>query len=283
MLRVRLQKGDGIAGDQAWRGPLVKKCQLALNEAGFACDADGRFGSGTERVLKEFQVASGLAETGIVDRSTWDGLGPHIEAVLGERSATIAEQLPGFRGDLEVVHREEGHNGHPYWPGGASGVTLDPGIDLGHADPELLRSLYQDHIPADLFELLESVLGLRGESAKAALASEPRLREISVSREQAEESLPFAASSYWKSIADRFTTLRDDDIPGAVQTALLSLAYNRGARNSRLEPLRGPMDARDWAAAADVIGGMQQDHPLAGIQARRRREASFIRAELELA
>ena len=73
-----------------------------------------------------------------------------------------------------------------------------------------------------------------------------------------------------------------DDTPGSVQTALLSLAYNRGPRNPRLDPLAAPMDARDWAGAADVIANMQQDHELPGIRSRRRREAGFIRAELAL-
>ena len=283
MLRVRLQRGDGLSGDRAWVQPIVKKCQLGLNEAGFPCGADGLFGGGTEAKIKEFQAAQGLGESGVVDLSTWNTLGPHLDAVFGSRSASIAEQLPDFRGDLDVVHREEGHNGHPYWPGGISGVTLDPGVDLGHAAPELVDQLYEDMIPADLYQLLRATFGKQGEAAKEALEAEPRLAEISISRQQSEEVLPHAANSYWRRIADRFTALRGEDTPASVQTAFLSLSYNRGPGNRRLEPLKAPMEAGDWAGVADVIGSMQQDHQLRGIRERRRREAAFIRAELELA
>jgi GH24 family phage-related lysozyme (muramidase) len=70
-----------------------------------------------------------------------------------------------------------------------------------------------------------------------------------------------------------------DTLP-AVQTVMLSLAYNRGARNKALEELRQPLEAKNWSEVADLVGAMQQDHQLAGIRKRRRMEADLIREEL---
>ena len=63
-------------------------------------------------------------------------------APLADRTAVITRELPGFRGDLEWVHLQEGHHGVPFWPGGGSGVTVGPGIALGQADASLV-DLYQ--------------------------------------------------------------------------------------------------------------------------------------------
>ena len=60
---------------------------------------------------------------------------------------------------------------------------------------------------------------------------------------------------------------------------LLSLAYNRGAQNQALDLLEDPLATGNWTTVADIIGGMQQDHSLAGIRLRRRLEAALIRSE----
>jgi GH24 family phage-related lysozyme (muramidase) len=70
--------------------------------------------------------------------------------------------------------------------------------------------------------------------------------------------------------------VKDVSCPGAVHTALLSLAFNRGPNNNALECLHAPLAQQDWQACATEIGNMQQDHALAGIRKRRKMEAELI-------
>ena len=91
---------------------------------------------------------------------------------------------------------------------------------------------------------------------------------------------PYVIEPYWVAISRRFPILQEADTPGSVQTALLSLAYNRGSRNRGLAPLEEPLKNKEWGHVADLIGGMQQDHRLEGIRKRRRMEADLIRKEI---
>lgn len=52
----------------------VKKLQELLTSKGFPCTADGDFGAGTEKKVKEYQASLGLAQTGVVDDSLWNTL-----------------------------------------------------------------------------------------------------------------------------------------------------------------------------------------------------------------
>jgi GH24 family phage-related lysozyme (muramidase) len=189
-------------------------------------------------------------------------------------------RLPKFRGDLEWVHQWEGHRGRPYWPGGASGITLDAGFDLGYADPDLFKEAYADVLsPAEIDTCL-AYLGVRGTEAREYLANDPTLRSIRVSEEEAATVFPYVAESYWLNIAERFSTL--SSAPGPVQTALLSLSINRGPGNRDLSVLRKPLAREDWDGLASRIRRMQDDHPLRGIQIRRDEEAELIEKAAQL-
>ncbi len=250
----------------------MRRLQAALNKAGYPGDTDGLFGEATEQLVKAFQSDRGLSADGVVGANTWAALGDYIE----EQESAVE----GFRGDLSWVHAREGHAGKAYWPGGASGVTLDPGVDLGHAKRALIEEAYKDLVSAEQFQAVEQVLGIRGDSAKAALEDNPVLQSIRISRSQADAIFGFAAKPYWDAIVRRFPGLTSPDTPPSVQTAMLSISYNRGAGNRALDVLKQPMQGKAWAQVADIIGSMQQDHRLEGIRTRRRMEADLIRAEL---
>ena len=178
------------------------------------------------------------------------------------------------------MHAREGHLGKPYWPGGQSGVTFDPGIDLGYAASDLIDTLYRPITTAEQFEAAQRVLGLKKEAARDALEADPVLQGVRISRAQADAIFPYAAEPYWNAIVGRFPSLAEPDTLPAVQTVMLSLAYNRGAGNRGLEELRPPLEAKNWSEVADLVGAMQQDHQLEGIRKRRRMEADLIRAAL---
>ena len=104
---------------------------------------------------------------------------PETAAEPEPAATPVAENnLAGFRGDLAWVHAREGHRGSPYWPGGASGVTLDPGVDLGHANPDLIESLYAPLLEPEQMAALRTVYGLKGNAAKAALDASPEINAI---------------------------------------------------------------------------------------------------------
>jgi len=192
----------------------------------------------------------------------------------------MAIQLNGFRGDLKWVHEREGHKGTAYWAAGDSGVTLDPGIDLGYADAALIEKCFKPLLTPQQYEAVKTVLGLKGEAARSALTASPVLSTIQISKQQAEGLLDHAFGKYWDAIVTRFPNLVAPDALAAAQTAMLSLAYNRGPNNKNLEVLAVPIQQKNWAELANCIGAMQQDHKLMGIRKRRTMEADLIRTGL---
>lgn len=281
MIRSRLRKGDGM-GQRAWLRSVVRNVQLGLIAAGRTMTADGRFGSGTTKAVRAFQNSNDIAPSGVLGADTWRELTPHIERARAGLADNDTSALQHFRGDLYWVHLLEGHKGRPYWPGGVSGVTLDPGVDLGHASTDLVEQIYGPMLTGVQLRLLRKTFGLKGRDAKDALRLLPALKRISISHEQALAAMPFTARPYWDGIRDRFRALSRKATPPSVQTALLSLAYNRGIRNSKLAPLGPLLQHGDWPSAAQTIGRMQQNHTLTGIRRRRRDEAAIVLAELDL-
>jgi len=265
---ISLRRGDGFVSQSPELRSEVKVFQQLLVKAGYPVGTDGLFGNDTEAVLKKFQADKGLVVSGIVDAETW-------KALMANRKI-----LQGFRGDAAWVHAREGYAGKAYWPGGDSGVTLDPGIDLGYAAFSLVEKLYGSLFSREQLNAMQAVAGIKGEAAKAVLSANPVLQSIRVTREQSDAIFPYAADPYWEKISGRFKTLADADTFPPVQTVMLSLAYNRGPYNRGLEVLRKPIEEKNWAEVANVVGAMQQDHEQEGIRKRRRMEAELIKAAL---
>lgn len=277
MIRAELRIGDGI-GQRAWLRSVVRNVQKGLVNAGYSMGLDGRFGSGTRRIGRAFQQTSGLDATGVIDKATWNALVDH----LPEPADAVRNLLASFRGDLEWVHQQEGFRGRPYWPGGVSGVTLDPGFDVGHAPADLVEELYEPLLTRKQLNALRFVFGFKGEDARDALNRSPEIRGIRVTAAEGLALMPHTAKPYWEGIARRFPVLMRNDTPPSVQTVLLSLAYNRGILNRHLEKLGAPLKARQWSRVAALIGAMQQNHELKGIRIRRRQERMVVEAELNL-
>lgn len=189
--------------------------------------------------------------------------------------------MVGFWGNLGWVHDREGHRGRPYWPGGQSGITLDPGVDLAYVSKDLALDAYQKagvELPEQKLNSL-GVWDLKGKKAKACLKNNPSLLRIRITQAEARAVFPIVASPYWRNIRRRFQAVLARDlppVPSCVHTVMLSLAYNRGPGNKALGVLCDPLMRYDWAALAKAVGGMQQYHLLPGIRRRRRMEAQLI-------
>ncbi len=272
-----LKRGDGLRNTPHLAGDVMR-LQGLLHFIGPEIGIHGRFDAVTERSVRAYQRDRELTVDGIVGPQTWGSFDlnnswPHTD-------------IPGletFHGDLEWIHKWEGHVGRPYWPGGRSGVTWDPGCDFGYQSEETVKGLYKFVQPVNAWKAALGALGLRGHAARDYLAEHRKsLSNFLVSSLTARGIFPHIAVRYWKPIGGRFPVLREPDTPGSVQTALLSLAYNRGARNKGLKPLAFPLRNRAWLATANHIADMQQDHKLRGVRRRRREEAELIRLELEI-
>ncbi|MEX2302989.1 MAG: pesticin C-terminus-like muramidase [Bryobacterales bacterium] len=288
MVRAAIRRGDGLPNGRVWLRSVVRNAQLALIDSGhlkatsgISKTADGQFGLETEKAVKTLQAEGKLEPSGVLNRASWTRLEPYLQNVLRDRDARTTAQLKEFRGDLDWIHEKEGHRGYPYWPQGESGVTLDPGVDLGQAAPELVERLYAPLLTAAQMNAVRQVFGFQGENANAALKASAVLASIRLSPSQAADLMPYTAHDYWQRICTRFKALERKKTPPSVQTALLSLAYNRGPGNRYLESLQELLENERWNDAADKIAAMQQNHKLRGIRTRRRDEAALIRDELE--
>ena len=281
MVRATLRLHDRLTRGRPWLGSIVTTFQGALAEAGHAVGVDGKLGAGTLAALQTFRAANRLPPGDVADKAVWESLEAQLDAVHRARYPDVDALLPRFRGDLGVVHALEGHAGRAYWPKGKSGVTLDPGVDLGHAHAALIETLYKGLASEVEYAAMEAVFGIRGEPAKAALKADPDLQSIRVSTAQSDALMPRAAASYWQNVVGRFGELSAASTPPSVQTVLLSLAYNRGPENAALGVLANPLAAESWSEMANLIGQMQQNHETLGIRHRRRTEASLIRTELK--
>src|SRR5262245_17025090 len=72
----------------------------------------------------------------------------------------IVESEVSSQQDYEQKYR------NPTWPGGASGVTIGIGYDVGYATKERLRVDWKGNIPDTMIAALEQALGVTGEDAK---------------------------------------------------------------------------------------------------------------------
>jgi len=294
-----LRPGDGLNGQRADLKYEVKHLQRMLIKIGFDLTASGAFDHATETSIRKFQRDHQLSVDGVIGNFTWEKLEsaflsskenqdtPRVEnAAQANRSELdTSEQLseskpstllPDFRGDLAWIHKQEGHAFKPYWPGGHSGVTLDPGFDLGQNLFSTLAEYYAQILSNSQQESLREGIGKTGRGAKRWLNRNRDVLAIRIRRQQAETVFPFLAAPYWNSICQRVPQLAKHSTPASVQTALLSIAYNRGAANKDLEKLIEPILNEDWLDCARLIGGMQHDHRLSGIRSRRKREAELI-------
>lgn len=186
----------------------------------------------------------------------------------------------GFRGNLHFLESMEGFSGKPYIIRGTqSGVTIDPGVDLGYVDRELFEYAYRPLVvkgqwTEGQYKELTKAFGKKGEAAVDFFNSNKIIHTIRIARKTAENILNITAVPYWVATTDRFPHLLDSDVPPCIHTVALSLAYNRGSRNRDLSVLNDPIEKKDWLRYAQLVDDMQNGSKLEG---RRDEEADLIR------
>lgn len=115
----------------------------------------------------------------------------------------------------------------PSWPGGASGVTVGIGYDVGYNTRSQILADWQA-LPEAQRNALASAAGIKGVAAKSRAAA---LKWIVVPWDKAE-------SVFVSNTMPRFGNMTDTAFPGVwskhghVQGAMLSIVFNRGASMS---------------------------------------------------
>lgn len=116
---------------------------------------------------------------------------------------------------------------HPEWPGGASGVTIGIGYDVGAGvkDKTQLHNDWDKEIPSRIVAILEPSIGITGERAHSLL---PHMQSVDVPWQAAMAVFSEVDVPRWYGICKRALP-SFDALPPDCKGALVSLAYNRGA------------------------------------------------------
>jgi hypothetical protein len=123
----------------------------------------------------------------------------------------------------------------PEWPGGASGITIGIGYDVGAgvSSKKQLHADWDGQIPDVMIKALEPCIGKTGARAKALLPGVRRKVDV-----------PWAAAMHvflkvdvprWYAICKKALP-NFESLPADWKGALVSLAYNRGASFSKAGP-----------------------------------------------
>lgn len=171
----------------------------------------------------------------------------------------------------------------PYWPGGASGVTVRIGYDLGTHSAKGIATDFAPHVSDAHVKRLQSAAGKRGTSARR-LAARLRSDGIRISLDVANKVFQGASlPSYAQKTRQTYPGVHR--LPADAQAMLLSLVYNRGTKLSgasrrEMRAIAPLVKRKDLAGIADQIVAMKRlwdEDELPGLHRRRDREARLVR------
>jgi GH24 family phage-related lysozyme (muramidase) len=149
---------------------------------------------------------------------------------------------------LKLIVDFEGLNQPGRWPGGASGITLGYGYDLGHVTPAQFAADWAACFTAEQMARLRRAIGKTGAAARALAAS---LADIRCAPADARRVLVGASLPVYVARTRRaFPGF--DVLPLDVQGALVSLVYNRG---TRMTDSPGTNDRREMRAIRGLVAG----------------------------
>lgn len=249
---------------------------------------------GRENLIKQVQEILNLKDDGIDGLKTWNAILDFCKAhskVTPVQNNT-PQQLSPAAFKLIMDHEVGGGEAYynralrsPTYPGGASGVTIGIGYDLGYNTKEQFEKDWAGVLPSDVYNRLSSHIGKKSETARAAISS---IRDIKI---------PWAAALevFVKSTLPRFIAETNRAFPGASKLkgdafgALVSLVFNRGSSlsgPSRVEMLNikkaldGDVNGNTYDYIANQIIQMKRlwvGKGLDGLLRRRDEEAQLVK------
>ena len=126
---------------------------------------------------------------------------------------------------LELILESEGLDQPSCWPGGASGISLGIGYDLGYVKEREFRSDWSAHLPAEHLTRLTVAVGKTGSSARTMAR---QFRDIRVTRSEGIAVFKLRTLPKFRALALR-TFPGMQILPPDAQGALISLVFNRGS------------------------------------------------------
>lgn len=169
----------------------------------------------------------------------------------------------------------------PYFPGGASGVTIGIGYDLGYNTKTTIDADWRGKVSDAALDLLKTASGIKGDAAKSLI---PGLKSVIVPLAAAREvfyvqTLP----RYARETRGIYPGVQN--LPADAQGALLSLVFNRGTkltgdRRKEMKAIVSLVAAKDLNGIAAQITAMKRlwdIKTLPGLHKRRDDEAKLVK------
>tara|TARA_R110000868_G_scaffold89499_1_gene249163 strand:- start:186 stop:983 length:798 start_codon:yes stop_codon:yes gene_type:complete len=259
---------------------------------------------GREEYIKSVQKALKLTPDGVDGKLTWQAISDRLIPVPVDNKQNIVESLPTAPVNIigisdaayNLILKYEVGGGSSYYtkclqsptyPGGASGVTIGIGYDLGYNTIDQFQSDWKHVILPDVYNRLAVHIGKKSEKAKAAI---PSVKDIKI---------PWASAEivFKNNTLPRFIRETIKAFPGAEKLhpdafgALVSLVFNRGGSvsgDSRVEMLsirnaiKGEMYVDDiYSFIAQQIITMKRlwvGKGLDGLLVRRNEESALVKS-----
>jgi GH24 family phage-related lysozyme (muramidase) len=186
---------------------------------------------------------------------------------------------------LALILDAEGLDQPGKWPGGSSGITIGVGYDLGFVTEDQFEEDWSPFLTADEINRLKDVIGLSGDQAsqRASEFSDIRIQRADAEQVFKERTLPL----YSQRTENAFPGL--DQLPAAVQGALVSLVFNRGPgmngdSRSEMRAVRDAVADGNLQEIADQIRSMKrlwEGKNLGGLLKRRDAEADLVESAID--
>ena len=250
---------------------------------------------GKEEIVKDVQRLLGIKDDGVDGPVTWGTIknklsnGVTVEGELDVKHITPTQPDILSQKSIDLILKHEVGGGESYynkflkkptWPGGASGVTIGIGYDLGYNTLTQFEKDWKGKISNTDFNLLNTALGVRGSSASNIIS---RYRNIEIPWE-------VAFDVYKQSTLPRFIGYTKSAFPKSEELcpdafgALVSLVFNRGASMSgstrtemaNIRPLVLKKDYRGIAAQIRSMKRLWVGKGLDGLLRRRDEEAALV-------
>lgn len=180
---------------------------------------------------KKIQEAFGLTADGVVGPMTMTRiesmLSPKLPAIPAGASMIVSRRSIDMLISFEVGSKDLYTQKYqqPTWPGGASGVTIGIGYDLGYYTSAQISNAWKAQTSQADLQTLLTVAGKKGDVCKGLI---PSVKGIKIPYDKAysvfyQSTLPSFAGQTRKAYPGV------EKLPPDAQGALLSLVYNRGA------------------------------------------------------
>lgn len=217
------------------------------------------------------------------------------DKVLDDESIAIvkAANLPISLSAIEEIIFEEDssewfylkHYQHPEWPGGASGVTIALGYDLGYAKPDKIRADWTGLVPDSMISVLTSCSGFTGVHAHDKMVQVKN--QISIPWSAALQVFLKRDMPNWIATAAHLLP-NWDKLGPTCKGIIVSLIYNRGAagfnqtgdRMREMRAIKTDMVAQHFDDIPNQFRSMARLWT-GGVHARRLREAALFQQGLE--